>query len=219
MISIVEADASAMKCKYVFKILGYDRLAKDYGVNLVNLSEGKAENVQITVKGCHFNFLLPNVIRFADLRINVPKPKYMDQTTITCALKNIFGCNPEPLKYKLHCRLDEAIVAINKIMKFDFCVLDGLIVTGSSTRRLNLVMASRDPVAFDTATARLLSINPMKVRHLRLAEKEGLGKTNYSTIGDKPQVFQKLFPKKTAITKFMTSGYKLALRTGLLKTD
>jgi len=217
-ISIVEADASAMKCKYAFKILGYEKLAQDYGVNLVNLAEDKTDNVQITVNGHDFNLLLPDTIRYADLRINVPKPKYMDQTVITCALKNIFGCNPEPLKYKLHAHLDEAIVALNSIMKFDLCLLDGLMVTGTSPRRLDLVMASRDPVAFDAAAARLMGVNPKKVRHLQLAQTVGLGTTSYTSKGDDPQFFQRLFPKKSAMTKFAISAYKIALKTGLLKT-
>jgi len=42
-ISIVESDASAMKCKYAFKFLGYEKIAEQCNVNLVNLSEVEAE--------------------------------------------------------------------------------------------------------------------------------------------------------------------------------
>ena len=218
-ISVVEADASAMKCKYAFRLLGFEDLARDYGVNLVNLSKDETEKVQIAVNGHEFNFLVPNTIRSADLRINVPKPKYMDKTTITCALKNVFGVNPEPLKYRLHPCLDEAIVAINKIMRFDLCVLDGLMVTGVSPRRLDLVMASRDPVAFDSAVARLMGVNPRRVRHLRLAEEEGLGTRRYWVEGVDPRVFQEHFPKRTMISKFLVKAYRFALWSGLLKTE
>ncbi len=44
-ISIVESDASAMKCKHVFKFLGYDTLSKKYNVDLLNLSEEKFDVV------------------------------------------------------------------------------------------------------------------------------------------------------------------------------
>ena len=37
-IVIVESDASAMKCKYAFKMLEYEKLSKEYDVRLVNLS-------------------------------------------------------------------------------------------------------------------------------------------------------------------------------------
>lgn len=218
-ISLVEADASAMKCKHAFKVLGYEKLSQDYKVNLVNLSEDKTENVTVTVNGQEFNLKLPETIKSADLKINVPKPKYMDKTTITCSLKNIFGCNPEPLKYKLHPMLDEAIVALNQVMKFDLNILDGIMVAGASPRRLNLVMASLDPVAFDSAVARLMGENPKKIRHLKIAEKQGIGKINFTSKGANPKNFAKLYPKRKFTSKFLVKCYKAAIKTGLLKTD
>jgi uncharacterized protein (DUF362 family) len=218
-ISIVETDASAMKCKYAFKLLGYEKLSKEYNVNLVNLSEDKTENVNVTVNGHEFELKLPYTLQSADLRINVPKPKYMDKTKITCALKNVFGCNPEPLKYKLHPYLDEAIVALNLVMKFNLNILDGVRVTGASLKRLNLVMSSIDPVAFDSAAARLMGENPKKIRHLLLAEKEGLGRRSYVSKGADLKSFERSYPKKKITTKFLVFGYKTAIKTGLIKTD
>lgn len=117
-ISIVESDASAMKCKHVFRMLGYEKLARDYEVELVNLSEDKNEKVDAEVGGHTFRLMLPRTIRDADLKVNVPKIKYMSENIkLTCALKNIFGCNPYPRKFKYHPLLEEAIVAVNKIMK------------------------------------------------------------------------------------------------------
>jgi uncharacterized protein (DUF362 family) len=218
-ISLVETDASAMKCKYAFKVLGYEKLAKDFNVKLINLSEDQTEDVTATVNGKEFNLKLPNVIKTADLKINVPKPKYMDKTTITCSLKNNFGSNPEPLKYKLHPMLDEAIVAINQIIKFDLNILDGIIVAGVRTRKLNLVMAGQDPVAFDSAVAKVMGENPNKIRHLKLAEKQGLGKIAFSPKGDTIEKFKTYYPKKTTTSKFLVKGYKAALKVGLLKKD
>lgn len=218
-ISLVEADASAMKCKHAFKVLGYEKLSQDYKVNLVNLSEDKTENITVTVNGHEFSLKLPATISSADLKINVPKPKYMDKTTITCSLKNIFGCNPEPLKYKLHPMLDEAIVAFNQIMKFNLNILDGIMVTGASPRKLNLVMASLDPVAFDSAVARIMGENPNKIRHLKIAEKQGLGRLDFTSKGASPENFSKLYPKRKFVSKFLLKGYKTAIKTGLLKTD
>jgi uncharacterized protein (DUF362 family) len=218
-IFLVEADASAMKCKYAFKVLGYEKIAKDYDVKLFNLSEDQIEDAPLTVNGHEFKLKLPNLIKSADLKINVPKPKYMEKTTITCALKNNFGCNPEPLKFKLHPMLDEAIVALNQIMKFDLNILDGIIVAGASTRKMNLIMASEDPVAFDTAVAKMMSENPQKIRHLKLAEKQGLGSMNFAAKGDSIENFKKLYPKRKASSKFLIKGYKAAIKAGLIKTD
>jgi len=54
-ISIIESDASAMKCKYAFKMLGYEDLARKYSVSLVNLSEEECETETVRVGRYSFN--------------------------------------------------------------------------------------------------------------------------------------------------------------------
>ncbi len=216
-ISIVESDASAMKCKYAFKYLGYEKLAKEYDVNLVNLSEVEAEKVSVKVEDEVFEFLVPKVVRDADLRVNVPKMKYMSFTKISAALKNIYGCNPYPKKFEYHHRLDEVIVALNKVMLFDLHVLDGLTVCGSKTLRLGLLMAGRDPVATDAVAAKIMGVNPKSVAHLRLAEKEGLGKATFVVKGADLDYFRKRFPRKGVSEKALALGYRVACKSGLDK--
>ena len=105
--------------------------------------------------------MVPRVIRDADLKINIPKIKYtFEKIKLTCALKNIFGCNPYPKKFKYHSKIEEAIVALNKAMKFDLCIIDGNIISGAKPRKIGLVMASKDPVAIDAAAAKIAGINP-----------------------------------------------------------
>jgi uncharacterized protein (DUF362 family) len=195
-ISVAESDASAMKCRHAFRILGYEKMAEKYDVKLVNLSEDKTEKVEVSTNGQHFEFMVPKTILGADLRINVPKIKYMVRTEISCALKNIFGCNSNPNKSRYHSRLDETIVALNKIMKFDLTILDGIIVVGSKPRRLDLVMASEDPVAFDSAAARIAGLNPNSVKHIALASKEGLGSISFVPKGVDFKLFVQSWPKR-----------------------
>jgi uncharacterized protein (DUF362 family) len=216
-ISIVESDASAMKCKYAFKYLGYEKLAKDCNVNLVNLSEVETEKVTVKVEDEVFEFSVPRIIRDADLCVNVPKMKYMIFTKISAALKNIFGCNPYPKKFEYHSKLDKVIVALNKVMPFDLHVLDGLTVCGSKTLRLGLVMASQDPVAVDALAAKIMGINPKSVVHLGLAEKEGLGKTSLVVKGANIDYFRKRFPRKGLSEKAITLGYRVVCKLGLDK--
>ena len=218
-ISIVESDASAMKCKHAFKILGYEKMARNHNVRLVNLSEDKSERVEVSAGGQSFRFIVPQTIQNADLRINVPKIKYLAQTKISCALKNVFGCNPYPNKFKYHHKLDEAIVALNKAMKFDLCILDGIIVSGSRPRKLNLVMASRDPVALDAAAAKIAGVNPKSVRHIKLANKEGIGITSFIPKGTDPKFFEKLYPTKRLTDNVLSSAYKFATWAHLLNTE
>lgn len=194
-IFVVESDASAMKCKYAFKMLGYDKMAMAKNVELVNLSEGKSRAVDIEISGEKFTFYVPEVFYEADLVINVPKPKYMSDVKITCALKNMFGCNAYARKFVYHRALNEAIVAINKLIKTDLVVVDGLIVSGKYTKKLDLVMSSRDLVALDAAASRIMGLDPRSVKQIVLASYEKIGKFDFSPIGDFSYA-ERNFPKK-----------------------
>jgi uncharacterized protein (DUF362 family) len=215
-ISIVESDASAMRCKYVFRMLGYEQLAKNHNIRLVNLSEDFFETVQVKAGKQLFKLPVAKTILQADLKINVPKIKYIrDPIKLTCALKNIFGCIPFPRKSRYHPQLAEAIVAANKAMRFDLCVVDGNIVSGIEPRRLGLVMASRDPVAIDAAAAKIAGLNPRSIKYLQLAHQEGLGTAHYVEKGSPSNCFSKCYPRKTSQIKLRSLSYKVILRLKL----
>ena len=208
-ISIVESDATAMKCKYAFKMFKYDKLAEEKHVRLVNLSEEKTKQIDVRIDSHSFKFSIPEMLLDCDLLVNVPKIKYMKRPKITCALKNIFGCIAYHRKSVYHKDLNEAIVAINKLVRTGLVVVDGIIVNGKHTKRLNLVMASEDPVSVDAAAAKMLGINPKSVRQIVLAEKEHIGGLKFIPVGDF-SYFQQIFPKKgftDSVYKAASSGY------------
>jgi uncharacterized protein (DUF362 family) len=217
-ISIVESDASAMKCKHVFKMLGYESLSKDRDAILVNLSEDKGDNVEVSVGNQSFCFMVPRTIRDADLKISIPKIKYtFEQIKLTCALKNIFGCNPYPEKFKYHSKIEEVIVAINKAMRFDLCIVDGIIVSGANPRRIGLVMSSRDSVAIDVAASKIAGINQNAIKYLSLAAKEGIGRTDFIQKGMPLDYFKAKYPRKNLQKKLMGKAYSLLVKLELGK--
>jgi uncharacterized protein (DUF362 family) len=217
-IALVESDASAMKCKYVFRFLGYEKLFKESGVRLVNLSEEESEEVAVTCDGKSYSFQVPQIIRNADLRINLPKIRYsMKGIELTCALKNIYGCNPYPLKYKYHPQLGNVIVSLNKVMKFDLCIIDGNIVSGIQPCKLELVMASKDPVAIDVASAKIAGLNPKKIKYLKLASVEGLGSMDFISKGESLSQFRAMYPKKDLKKKLKGQAYIWIVRLKLAK--
>jgi len=214
-IAIVESDASAMSCKYVFKYLGFEKLASNLHVKLVNLSDDKTVPVSVRVGQHTFNFQVPETIQKAQLRINIPKIKYtVKGIEITCALKNIFGCNPYPKKFRLHPRLSEVIVALNKAMPFSLHVVDANIVSGVQPRRLGLLMAGEDPVAIDAAAAKIAGLNPRKIEYLKIAEKEGLGRQEFFPKGSSLEYFRDRYPRKDMRKKLMSNAYSIAIKTG-----
>lgn len=209
-ISIVESDASAMKCRYAFKVLGYEDLARQYNISLVNLSNEKSDRATTKVGKKTVTLRVPQIIKNADLAINVPKIKYArEEIKITCALKNIFGCIPYPRKYVYHPFLSEVIVAANKLMKFDLCILDGNITQGVGTRKMGLAMASTDQVAFDSVAAKIAGINPKSINYLQLASREGIGEITSSTKGIPWKYFGAKYPRKGIKKKFMNIAFEM----------
>ena len=214
-ISIVESDASAMKCKYSFKMLGYERLSQDYNVKLVNLCEDTIKTIETYVGGRKLKLPIPQTIQNADLKINLPKIKYsVPEIKLTCALKNIFGCIPYAKKFRYHPQIGEVIVAINKALKFDICIIDGNRVSGIKPRRLGLVMASKDPVAIDAAAAKIAGINPKAIRYLQLAAKEGLGTTKFIQKGIPLDYFTAIYPRRGIQKRLRRKAYELLVTLG-----
>lgn len=215
-ISIIESDASAMRCKHAFRMLGYEKMAKEKNVRLVNLSEEEAEDIDVSCNGKNYKFAVPKIIRNANLRINIAHIKYtVDPVKLTCALKNIYGCNPYRNKFKYHSDLGNVIVALNKAMRFDLCLIDNNIAAGVQPRKMGLVMASQDPVAIDAVAAKIAWLNPFRIPYLSLAEHEGIGKRTYVAKGEPIQYFKAMYPKRSFKMKVKAQAYKFVVRSGL----
>jgi uncharacterized protein (DUF362 family) len=204
-ILVVESDATAMKCKHVFRMLEYDKMAEEKGIKLVNLTQEKNRIINTNIGRKQFSFNIPELFHEADLVVNVPKPKYMNPIKITCALKNFFGCNAYPKKSVYHEVLEEAVAFINKQIKTNLVVVDGLVVNGAYSKRLNMILASENPVATDAAVSKLMGIDPSSVKQIVLASKEGIGTSHFTSIGDF-SYFTKKFPKKSLKNKLREKG-------------
>lgn len=206
-IKIAEADASAMRTRHAFPVLGYTKLAAEKGVELVNLSEDELVETPVTVNGHNLSFKVPQLLLKTDLFVNVPKLKVMKATKITCAMKNVFGCIGYSRKVKYHPVLDEAIVGINKILRPHLTIVDGLVALGRHPIRLDLLMAGVDPFSVDWVASYIIGYNPARVRFLKLAMKEEVGSPDgIMAVGEKMSDFQKSFPKPSSIsTKYAWS--------------
>ena len=174
-ISVVEADASAMKTRYSFRVLGYDKLCQAKSVKLENLSEGNIADVKVTVREKEIVLPINEILLKADLIINVPKLKTHNFVGATCALKNMFGAISKPRKYTYHNMISDVIVGVNKIVKSHITVVDGLIVRGSHPKKLGVILAGDDPLATDFIAAEIMGFNPKKLAYLNLAMKEQIG--------------------------------------------
>jgi uncharacterized protein (DUF362 family) len=213
-IKVAEADASAMRTKYAFPILGYEKLAQEKRVELFNLSNDVLVDKTVRVGERDISFKVPEVLLKSDLFVNVPKLKIMRVTRITCAMKNVFGCIGFPRKFVYHPFLDEAIVGINKVLKPHVTVVDGLVALGRFPIKLRLVMAGVDPFVVDCVASQIMGYKPNGVRFLKIAAKEKLGHFgNVVVKGENVSDFAKVFPK----AGFTSSNYWWGLQFWLLK--
>ncbi len=196
-ISVAEADASAMKTKLAFSVLGYDKLCQKKNVNLINLCQGEIRDVPVKVGEKNFSLPINEILLNADLIINIPKLKIHNFVGITCALKNMFGAISKPRKYTYHKMISHVIVGVNKIVKSNIVVVDGLVAKGSYPKKLGVILAGNDALATDFTAARIMSFNPLRVAHLNLAAKERIGEAkNISLIEDaKLAYLKKKFPR------------------------
>ena len=211
-IQVVEADATAMRTKYAFLTLGYEKLAKEKKVKLFNLSSDSITEKKVKVRGREIIFKIPQTLLNVDLFVNVPKLKIMRETKITCAFKNIYGCIASPRKIVYHPFLNEAIVGINKILRPDLTVVDGLVALGRFPAKLGLLITSADPFSVDWVASQIAGYNPSSVKFLKIAMKEKVGNPEEIIIrGENIATFKKIFPKEPffSLNRFQNVQLKL----------
>lgn len=139
--------------------------------------------------------LLTNAISQHDVIINLPKLKTHALTTITCGIKNLYGCVPGDKKIEFHLQAGnnpelfaQILVNILAIVRPQVTIADGIIgmdgqgPNAGRRRKFGIILASADPVALDAVVCRIVGIDPMSVSMIRLASEQGLG------IGDLGQI-------------------------------
>jgi uncharacterized protein (DUF362 family) len=216
-ICIAEADASAMRTKHVFKMLGYEKLSLEKNVKLVNLSEGEVVDKEAVVAGTKWVLPINKILLEKNLLINVPKLKYQRAIGFTCALKNIFGAISKPYKFAYHKKLAQVIVAANKIVRTDVVLVDGFIVAGKTPKRLGVAIASNDALACDFVAAKAAGREPNRTGYLKLAVKEKIGDPRNLILIENPVKLSDIreeFPKQNYLLQRWLWGLQLkVLRT------
>jgi uncharacterized protein (DUF362 family) len=81
----------------------------------------------------------------------------------------------------------ESIVDINTYEKPNLAVIDAVVGNvdheiGWKPKKFNMMIFSEDLVAADAVAAKVLGVDPRKVRHLTLAQERGLGTADFDKI-------------------------------------
>ena len=117
--------------------------------------------------------------------VHLPTLKTHVFTTLTGAMKNAFGGLLNFQRHWTHSVIHETLVDLLSIQKEIhpgiFAVTDGTFAgDGPGPRAMrwhekNVILASADQVAIDAVAARLMGLDPMSIRFIRLAHEAGLG--------------------------------------------
>lgn len=177
-ITIVESDGSRYSAEAAFENNGVYRLAEELNVGVLNLSKDKLVEIpDPRLRG----FGMSRTWLEADVFVTLPVLKTHATTVFTGALKNQWGCVPRYDRILLHKYLHELIGDINALRPVSLALLDGLV--GMQGRgpingypiNLNVLLASRDPVALDATAMRLVGLDPTAALHVVHAQRRGLG--------------------------------------------
>lgn len=137
---------------------------------------------------------ISRIVKEADYVINVPKFKTHSLTTITGAIKNMFGIIPGGKKAKLHSftrsikEFAELLVDIYQIRIPDLNIMDAIIgmegvgPTNGKTRIINKIISSDNGVSLDSVMAAMMGLKPFTIELLQVAKERNLGETDISNI-------------------------------------
>ncbi|RJP68540.1 MAG: DUF362 domain-containing protein [Candidatus Abyssobacteria bacterium SURF_17] len=163
-----------------YKWIHLDKLAKRYGVKMVDFNAGPhrrvmSEDVPINIAEAALE---------TDFFINLPVLKTHGDTRVSLASKNLKGCMSMASKKFFHGPAGILHYRISRLMEVipqRLVVIDGIYAmergpeaTTGTARRFGVLAASTDFLAADAVGARLLGAKPTEAEHLKLyAERNG----------------------------------------------
>jgi uncharacterized protein (DUF362 family) len=165
--------------RIIYRNQGYVELADYHGVKLVDLNSEGFEVLRKEGAAVLKRFEFPSVLKGAYL-ISVAVLKRHSIARVTLSLKNMLGATIGRDKGRFHgLGIEESIVDINRYKRPDLAVIDGRLGLGSELggeqKRFGVMIFSSDPVAADAVGATILGVDPLTVKHLKLAQEARLG--------------------------------------------
>lgn len=175
---------------------GYERKTEELWVKTGMKSAAERNDVPLVnfeACGAHMRVIdgrdypISNAVLDCDVLISLPRMKTHMVTTLTGAVKNMFGCVPGFRKAAYHRDLhsvasfSEMLVDICQLVTPHITLMDAIVSmdgNGPSAGRLRdsgLLMGSLSPYALDAGIARLVSAGERRIPTVSIAKMRGLG--------------------------------------------
>jgi len=168
----------------VFARHGYERMAAELDVELVDLNE--AELVELNNPACRVfpTFMMPKIILESYL-VSAAVLKAHSLAGVTLTMKNLIGCAP-PAYYQqdghwkkaaFHRQMQTSIFELNRYRQPDLAFIDASLGMAEHHLRgaacdppVGKLVAGSDPVAVDAAGAGLLGVAWQQIGHIKMAD-------------------------------------------------
>jgi uncharacterized protein (DUF362 family) len=172
-----------------FKGHGIDDICKQTGVELVNLSTLPSSFAEEVIQKKRVKVQLPNLLlEKVDCFISVPVLKVHTMTTVSLGIKNLWGCYPDTMRCLHHENLSRKLALMVKLLDPKIILVDGTYaLTGhgpmyGTAQKTDLLITSDNVVVSDSVGAEVMGLSPKNIKHIVVAEKEGLGKTDLKNV-------------------------------------
>lgn len=166
---------------------GIAAVVNEEGASLVELDDAIAvKNV-----GRFQRFEIARAAMEADAIINLPKLKTHGMTTLTGAVKNLFGCIPGKRKVQWHFNtgvsheaFSRMLVELYALLRPRLTIMDAVVAMegngpgSGDPRQVGLILAGQDAVAVDVIAAAIVGVQSGRLPVLQAAEAAGIGTTN-----------------------------------------
>lgn len=205
---VAEGPGHRRDSEYLITASGLYDVIKEHQTRYVDLNIDDVRLIKLRSNFTHFGQLyFPETLFAADLVVSLPKLKTHHWAGITLSLKNMFGIVPGSVygwpKNALHwAGIHESILDINSSLPIpQFAIVDGIVgMEGNGpihgdAKQSGVLIFGDDLVAVDATAARLMKIEPRKIRYLEMAS-HFLGNIAYETIdqiGERLESFQQDF--------------------------
>ena len=186
---IAESACAGAKTDEVIEFCGYSQLIEE-GIPVIDLKGGTQTTCELPVDGLlHSGIRSWEIVRDADAIITVPVLKTHDQTEITVGMKNCKGLLQDVEKKNFHAvGLIDSVTDLLRAVKPVLCIVDGTYCqegfgpVWGETKRMDLILGSKDLVACDTISGLIMGYEPEEVMLTVKAHELGLGEMDPSKI-------------------------------------
>jgi len=178
---VAEGPGHRRDTEYLVSASGLSAALADARIRFVDLNHDDVREVPL---GSRFTgasrIFLPETVLDADLVVSMPKLKTHHWAGMTAGMKNLFGIVPGAVygwpKNILHLRgIEPSIVDLNATVRVGLTIVDAIVAMEGDgpirghARPLGLLAMGTDVVAVDATCARIIGLDPMKMRYLREA--------------------------------------------------